>query len=114
MRIALYNALAKPATEILGLAMIFTALIAGAYLVLNQETHILGIRMTDRPISVAALLCFYGCWSAPAIRLADCRTCSTGLQAGVAAADRLFPVLDRQPQIADPADPARCRNRTCG
>jgi ATP-binding cassette, subfamily B, bacterial MsbA len=105
MRIALYNALAKPATEILGLAMIFTALIAGAYLVLNQETHILGIRMTDRPISVAALLCFYGLLvgaSDPARRLSDLLN---GLQAGVAAADRLFPLLDRQPQIADPADP---------
>ena len=105
MRIALYNALAKPASEILGLAMIFTALIAGAYLVLNQETHILGIRMTDRPISVAALLCFYGMLvgaSDPARRLSDV---FNGLQAGVAAADRLFPVLDRQPLIADPATP---------
>jgi ATP-binding cassette, subfamily B, bacterial MsbA len=105
MRIALYNALTKPATEILGLAMVFTALIAGAYLVLNQETHILGIRMTERPISVAALLCFFGLLagaSDPARRLSELLN---GLQAGVAAADRLFPLLDRQPQIADPAHP---------
>src|SRR5690606_1808029 len=51
MKIALYSALIKPVTEILGLAMIFVALIAGAYLVLNQETHLLGLRMCDRPIS---------------------------------------------------------------
>jgi ATP-binding cassette subfamily B protein/subfamily B ATP-binding cassette protein MsbA len=65
----------------------------------------LGIRMTDRPISVAALLCFYGMLvgaSDPARRLSDV---FNGLQAGVAAADRLFPVLDRQPMIADPASP---------
>jgi ATP-binding cassette subfamily B protein/subfamily B ATP-binding cassette protein MsbA len=105
MRIALYNALAKPATEILGLAMIFTALIAGAFLVLNQETHILGVRMTDRPISVAALLCFFGLLvgaSDPARRLSDL---FNSLQAGVAAADRLFPLLDRQPTIVDPPSP---------
>ena len=105
MRIALYNALAKPATELLGLGMIFTTLIAGAYLILNQETHLLGIRLTDRPMSVAALLCFYGLLvgaSDPARRLSDLLN---SLQAGVAAADRLFPLLDRLPQIADPADP---------
>ena len=104
-RIAFYNALTKPSTELLGLAMIFTALIAGAHLVLNQETHLLGIRLTDRPISVAALLLFFGLLvgaSDPARRLSDLLN---GLQAGVAAADRLFPLLDRQPKIADPQEP---------
>jgi len=105
VKIALYNALSKPATEILGMAVIFVALIAGAYLVLNQETHILGIRMCDRPISVAALLCFYGLLigaSDPARRFSDV---FNAVQAGVAAADRLFPLLDRQPAIVDPPSP---------
>lgn len=105
MRIALYNALIKPATEVLGMAVIFVALIAGAYLVLNQETHLLGMRMCDRPLSVAALLCFYGLLvgaSDPARRLSDV---FNGIQAGAAAADRLFPLLDRAPRVVDPPQP---------
>ena len=105
MKIAFYNSLSKPATEVLGLGMVFIALIAGAYLVLNQETHILGIRMCDRPLSIPALLCFYGLLigaSDPARKLSDV---VNGIQAGVAAADRIFPLLDQQPKITDPEHP---------
>jgi ATP-binding cassette subfamily B protein/subfamily B ATP-binding cassette protein MsbA len=87
------------------LGIVFIALIAGAYLVLNQETHLLGLRMCDRPLSIYALLAFYGLLigaSDPARKLSDVLN---GIQAGVAAADRLFPLLDRQPTITDPATP---------
>ena len=83
--------------------MVFIAFIAGAYLVLNQETHILGIRMCDRPLSITALMCFFGLLigaSDPARKLSDV---FNGIQGGIAAADRIFPLLDRQPKITDPA-----------
>ncbi len=105
MRIALYSALIKPTTEILGLAVIFIALIAGAYLVLNQQTHLWGLRLSDRPLSVPALMSFYAMLvgaSDPARRLSDV---FSEIQAGAAAADRLFPLLDRRPEITDPAEP---------
>lgn len=106
MRIVLYNSLSKPAIEILGMGMIFVALIAGAYLVLNQEMYILGIKMCDRPISVEALFCFYGMLvgaSDPAQKLS---IVFNGIQGGVAAADRVFPMLDRKPKIVDPPAPS--------
>ncbi len=105
MKIVFYNSLSKPATEVLGLGMVFIAIIAGAYLVLNQETHILGIRMCDRPLSITALLCFFGMLigaSDPARKLSDV---VNGIQGGLAAADRIFPLLDRQPKIMDPENP---------
>lgn len=105
MKIVFYNSLIKPTTEILGMAVIFTALLGGAYLVLNQETHILGIKMCDRPISIAALLCFYGLLvgaSDPARKLSDV---FSSIQGGVAAADRVYAVLDQKPKVADPAKP---------
>ena len=105
MKIAFYNSLSRPATEVLGLGMVFIAIIAGAYLVLNQETHILGIRMCDRPMSIPALLCFFGLLigtSDPARKLSDV---VNGIQGGLAAADRIFPLLDRRPKIMDPANP---------
>ncbi len=102
MKIAFYSALSKPAIEVLGLGMVFIALIAGAYLVLNQATHILGIPMCDRPLSIPAVLCFYGLLigtSDPARKLSDV---VNGIQGGLAAADRIFPLLDRQPKIVNP------------
>ncbi len=105
MKIAFYSALSKPATEILGLGMVFIALIAGAYLVLNQATHILGIPMCDRPLEWSVLLVFYGLLigtSDPARKLSDV---VNGIQGGLAAADRIFPLLDRQPTIVDPEQP---------
>ncbi len=105
MKIVFYDSLSKPATEILGMAVVFTALLGGAYLVLNQETHILGLKMCDRPLSIPALLCFYGLLigvSDPARKLSDV---FNSVQGGVAASDRIYSMLDRQPTVADPAKP---------
>jgi ATP-binding cassette subfamily B protein/subfamily B ATP-binding cassette protein MsbA len=105
MKIMFYGSLAKPATEILGMGVVFTALLAGAYLILNQETHVLGIKLCDRPLSIPALLCFYGLLigtSDPARRLSEL---FGSIQGGVAAADRIFPMLDQRPVVQDPANP---------
>lgn len=105
MKIVFYNALARPTTEILGMGVVFTALVAGAYLVLNQETHIFGIPMCERPLSIAALMCFYGLLigtSDPARKLSDV---FNGIQGGVAASERIYGVLDRKPAIVDPIAP---------
>jgi len=105
LRIVLYNALTKPVTEMLGIAIISVALLAGAYLVLNQQTHLLGIPMCERPLSIEALLLFYAMLigvSDPARKLSDIYT---QIQKGVAAADRIYEMYDRQPAVVDPIDP---------
>jgi ATP-binding cassette subfamily B protein/subfamily B ATP-binding cassette protein MsbA len=105
MRIARYNALVRPVTEFMGISMISLAIIAGAYLVLNQETHLLGIRMTDRPLSLSALMVFFGLMagvSDPARKLSEVYGV---LQRAAAAADRVFQALDREPAINDPQRP---------
>lgn len=113
LRIVLYNALTKPLTELLGISIIGLALTAGAYLVLNQETHLLGIKISERPISMPAMLVFFGLLvgvSDPARKMSDLLNI---IQAGVASADRFFPLLDQQPRITDPAGaaPIRARHR---
>jgi len=105
LRIVFYNSLTKPATEVSGMAVVCLSLVAGAYLVLNHETHLLGMKMCDRPLSIASLLVFYGLLigtSDPARKLSEI---FTRIQAGLAAAERVFPILDRQSAIADPANP---------
>jgi ATP-binding cassette subfamily B protein/subfamily B ATP-binding cassette protein MsbA len=105
MRIAFYSALTKPMTETMGITMISLALMSGAYLVLNQQTHLFGIRMCDRPLDVPSLLVFYGLLigtTEPARKLSEI---FNSIQAGVAAADRLYPLLDQSPRIQSPLRP---------
>lgn len=111
MKIAFYGSLTKPITEVMGIAVISLALLSGAYLTLNQETHLFGIRMCDRPIDTASILIFYGMLigaTEPARKLSEI---FNSLQAGIAAADRLFPVLDQQPKVQNPPSSDRLPDR---
>ena len=105
MRIARYNSLARPINEITGIAAISMALLAGAYLVLSQETHLLGIRMCPRSLSVASLLLFYGLLAGVADPVRKFSGVLVYIQRAVAACDRIYDRLDREPAIRDPQRP---------
>ena len=107
MRVAVLDSLTRVNTEVLGIGVICLSIVAGGYLVLSQDTHLLGLKMTDRPLSFGALMVFYGFLigtSDPARKLSGVINC---LQAGSAAADRVYALLDRQPAIVDPPAPQR-------
>jgi ATP-binding cassette subfamily B protein/subfamily B ATP-binding cassette protein MsbA len=110
LRIAVYNACARTSAELMGTFIISLAVLAGAYLVLNQQTTILGIRIMDRPLSSGSLLAFYALLagiSDPARKLADV---FNYIQRGLAASDRIYEVLDSEPTIVDPRQPVRVTN----
>ncbi|NQU24636.1 MAG: ABC transporter ATP-binding protein [Candidatus Nealsonbacteria bacterium] len=107
MRIARYNSLARPINEIAGIAAISMALLAGAYLVLSQETHLLGIRMCPRPLNVASLLLFYGMLAGVADPVRKFSDVVTYIQRTIAACDRIYGRLDREPAICDPQRPVK-------
>ncbi|MGB6045617.1 MAG: ABC transporter ATP-binding protein [Pirellulales bacterium] len=105
MKIARYDALIRPANEILGISTISLAIMAGAFLILNQETHLLGMRMSHRPLTISSLLLFFGLLagvSDPARKLSDV---FSRLQRSAAAADRIYEMLDRQPGVKNPINP---------
>ncbi len=105
MRIALYASLVSPVTEISGIAIIGAAILCGGYLVLNQQTHLFGIRVSDVPLShgwLTLFYCFLGGASDPVRRLT---AIFNTLQQGSAAADHLYEVLDREPKVIDPPHP---------
>ncbi|MCE9545483.1 MAG: ABC transporter ATP-binding protein/permease, partial [Planctomycetia bacterium] len=105
MRVARYDSLIRPLTEVMGITTICLAILAGAYLVLNQQTRLFGITMCARPMSIGSLLLFYGLLagaSDPARRMSDV---FGQLQRASAAADRIFQMLDREPTIFDPPRP---------
>ena len=107
MRIAWYDALTHPLTESMGMLTIFLAMLAGAYLVIGQRTHLLGIRMCNEPLDLVSMMMFYAMLagtSDPARKLSDI---FNRLQRASAAADRVYALLDREPEVRDPAKPRR-------
>jgi ATP-binding cassette subfamily B protein/subfamily B ATP-binding cassette protein MsbA len=106
-RVSIYLALTKPAAELAGIAVVSVALLAGAYLLLNQQTHLLGIPFTSRPFTPAGLLLFYGFL----VGTADPARKMSGIYgqvfAGLVAAERIFSYLDREPAVASPRQPKR-------
>jgi ATP-binding cassette subfamily B protein/subfamily B ATP-binding cassette protein MsbA len=104
-RIATYNALVSPIVETLGIAMVLLASVMGGYLVLGQQTHILGIRISDVPLTHGMMSVFFAMlagMSDPARRLSNE---FSHIQQAVACSDRVWEILDRQPKIVDPLNP---------
>ncbi|MBN2023995.1 MAG: ABC transporter ATP-binding protein [Pirellulales bacterium] len=105
MRIARYDSLSHPITEIMGILTICLALLAGAYLVLEKETHLLGIRISARPLDLPTLLVFYGLLAGTADPLRKLSEIFTKLQGAAAASDRIYSRLDRVSQVRNPEHP---------
>ncbi len=105
MRIAIYNAIVSPLVETLGIIMVVIASVMGGYLVLGQHTHILGIRISDIPLTHGDMSIFFAMlagMSDPARRLSGE---FSNIQQAVAAADRVYEVLDREQKIAEAPNP---------
>ena len=108
MKISIYNSLVRPLTELIGIVIIGLAILVGAYLVLNKQTHLFNIRISHRPLSFGALALFYTALagvSDPARKLADV---FSHLQRAMAASDRVFEFFDREPIVAEPETPVEC------
>ena len=110
MRIIFFNGMARGSAEFMGIATISLAIVAGAYLVLNQRTDLFGVRIMDQPLSLGALMAFYALLagvSDPARKLSEVMNT---LQRGIVASDRIFESLDREPTIVDPPEPKTITN----
>jgi ATP-binding cassette, subfamily B, bacterial MsbA len=105
MRIALFDGLINPVTETMGITTICMAILFGAYLVMTRERYLFGIKMCEEPLSLSALMAFYGMLagvSDPARRLTEV---FNRLQRAAAAAERVYEALDREPTVCDPPGP---------
>ena len=105
MRIARYDSLTHPMTEVLGMVTISLAMIAGAWLILSRETSLFGIPMSNRVLTRGAMLTFYALLAGMADPLRKMSDIFSNLQGGFAAADRVFSRLDREPKVRDPKQP---------
>ncbi|MEC9096841.1 MAG: ABC transporter ATP-binding protein [Planctomycetota bacterium] len=106
MKIAKYNSMTRPTTEIMGMTIVGLAILAGGYLVLNQETHLLGIQICVNPMSFGDMMTFFAFLigaSDPLRKIADVFNV---VQRGAAAADRIYEMLDRNPDLPETRHPS--------
>ena len=100
-----YQALTSPITEALGVGMTCVAVLLGSYLVINQETAIFGIMITETPLSVTALMVFFGMLVGATDPVRKMAGVIAGINSGMVAADQLYPILDKSSAIHDPKSP---------
>jgi ATP-binding cassette subfamily B protein/subfamily B ATP-binding cassette protein MsbA len=99
MRVIYLDAFTGPVIELLGVIAVSVALVAGAYLVLDKDTHLFGMRMTEYPMDMPTLLQLYAMLAAIADPVRKLSSVFTKIQAGGASAERIFSALDRKPRV---------------
>ncbi|MCA9132459.1 MAG: ABC transporter ATP-binding protein [Planctomycetales bacterium] len=100
-----YSSLTKPVIEFLGVGMLGTTIVGGAYMVLNKETQLLGIPICDTPLSVSALLVFFGMLVGMTDPLRKLSAVYSSIYSATVAADAVYGTLDRSDRISDPQQP---------
>lgn len=104
MMVVNLDAATSPIIELLGMAAIAGALLAGAYLVLEKRDSLFGLRMTPEPLGAETLLTLYAFLAAIADPVRKLSSVYTRLQSGFAAADRIFAFMDRHPRVTGNSD----------
>jgi ATP-binding cassette subfamily B protein/subfamily B ATP-binding cassette protein MsbA len=99
MMVVNLDALASPIIELLGVIAVALALLAGAYLVVQQKTDLFGLRLCSQPLEAETLLTLYAFLAAIADPVRKLSSVYTRVQSGAAAADRIFAFIDRQPRV---------------
>ncbi|MEM1070602.1 MAG: ABC transporter ATP-binding protein [Planctomycetota bacterium] len=105
LKMAFYNTLARSSSEMLGMTTVGLAILAGGYLVVNDKTSLFGIRMSNEPLNVGQILLFFAFLigaSDPARKLTDVWS---QLQRGIAAANRVYEVIDQPVRVQEPKHP---------
>ncbi len=105
VRISMYDSLIRPVTEVLGIISISGSILAGAWLVLNQQTDLFGIHVSNRPLEPMSLLLFYSMLagaSDPARKMSEVINV---LVRGGTACENLERTFSVEPLVARPENP---------
>ena len=112
MRIAFYNSLTSPIVETMGVGMIMAVMIAGGYLVLNEQTHLFRIRISDERLTHGMMTTFFLMLAGASDPVRRISAIFNSLQRAAASSDRVFELFDRTTLLAEAATPtplpARC------
>lgn len=105
MKLVKIDSLTSPMTEILGLLAVLVALLPGAYLVLRETTTIWGITLSTYKMDMAQLSLLYVLLAGTMDPARKLSTTYAKLKRSMAAADRVFNLVDAKPLVREPSEP---------
>ncbi len=105
MRIVRIDALCGPAIELLSMVAVLVAILPGAYLVLNGQTSLWGIRLANTKMDFAELALLYALLAGAIDPLRKASRYYTLIKRCTAAAERVFDKIDRPSLISQPKSP---------
>ena len=105
LKMIFYTGLSKPFTELIGVGMVAITVCAGAYLVVNQQTHIFFLKICEEPMSITDLLIFFGLLVGASDPLRKLSGVSISIFGGAMAANFLYAILHSKPLLPQSAKP---------
>jgi len=105
LKMIFYTGLSKPFTELIGVGMVAITVCAGAFLVVNQQTHIFFLRICDTPMQVPDLLIFFGLLIGASDPLRKLSGVSISIYGGAMSANLLYGILQIRPVLQESATP---------
>lgn len=105
MRMILYTGLSKPLTELIGVGMIAVTVCAGAYLIVNKETHLGFLRICDEPMTASRLMIFFAMLIGASDPLRKMSGVMTSIYSGSMAAESLYRMLETPKVLTEPEHP---------
>jgi subfamily B ATP-binding cassette protein MsbA len=105
MRMTFYTGLSKPFMELVGIGMVAITVCAGAYLVINKETHIFFIQIRETPLIVSELLIFFGLLVGASDPLRKLSGVSVAIFNASISANLLYGILESTPKVSEPESP---------
>jgi ATP-binding cassette subfamily B protein/subfamily B ATP-binding cassette protein MsbA len=100
-----WTGIGKPFTELIGVAMVAITVCAGAYLVVNKQTHLFFLKVCDSPMSVTDLLIFFGLLIGASDPLRKLSGVSVMIYQGMVSSELLYGILNAKPILPVPAEP---------
>lgn len=110
MKMIFYTGLSRPFTELIGVCMIAITVCAGAFLIVNQQTHIFFIKICDEPMTISSLFVFFGLLIGASDPLRKLSGVFTSIYTGGIAADSLYQLLDINAAIPQKETPTAVAN----
>ncbi len=105
VRVAMIDAMSDPVLEMLTLATVAIALLAGSYLVLNRTIYLnLGLfrlQLAAQPMVMQDLFALYAMLAGVSDPIRKLANVHSKIQRASAAADRICALMDREPRVID-------------
>jgi ATP-binding cassette, subfamily B, bacterial MsbA len=93
-----------PLMELLGISAVGLALLAGAYLVIREQTYLFGFKMSSQQLGFESLLAMYMLLAAIADPVRKLSSVFSKIQSAGIAADRILTIMDAKPAVSKNPD----------